>query len=60
VSPNTLAVNIAGYLVASHMQKTTMAYWRWDKTSQPCLKAPIKEELSVLKMFGNQLHHPVL
>ena len=37
-----------------------MAAWRWDKTSQPCLKSPVKEELSVVKMLGNQLLNPVL
>jgi len=60
VSPNTLAVNPTGYLLASHAQKTTMAAWRWDKTSQPILKSPIKEELAVVKMFGNQLTNPLL
>jgi hypothetical protein len=37
-----------------------MAAWRWDKTSQPILKSPIKEELAVVKMFGNQLTNPLL
>ena len=60
VSPNTLAINHSGFLLASHAQKTTMAVWRWDKTSQPILKSPIKEELSVLKMFANQLTNPLL
>lgn len=53
VSANTLAVNTSGYVFASHLQKTTMAFWRWDKPSLPCLKSPIKEELSCVKMFGN-------
>jgi len=52
ISPNTLTINPAGYVLASHMQKTTLAAWRWDKTSQPILKSPIKEELAVMKMYS--------
>jgi hypothetical protein len=30
-----------------------MAAWRWDKTREPCIRSPLKEELTVLKMFGS-------
>ena len=30
-----------------------MATWRWDKTSQPILKSPTKEELSVVRLCSN-------
>ena len=53
ISPNTLQVSHTGYLVGCHIQKTTLAAWRWEKTSQPCLKSPTKEELSVVRMFGS-------
>ena len=53
MSANTLQVSPTGHVIGSHVQKTTMAAWRWDKTSQPCLKSPTKEELSVVKMFGS-------
>ena len=36
-----------------------MAAWRWDKTSQPAFKSPTKEELSVVRIFG-QLSQEVL
>ena len=52
ISPNTLQVSETGHIVGSHIQKTTMAAWRWDKTAGPCIKSPTKEELSVVKMVG--------
>jgi hypothetical protein len=33
VSPNTLQVTPTGFIVGTHVQKTTLATWRWDKTS---------------------------
>ena len=53
IGPNTLQVNPTGFIVATHIQKTTMAAWRWDKTSQPVLKSPTKEELTAVKMICN-------
>lgn len=52
MSPNTLQVSPTGHIIGCHVQKTMMAAWRWDKTSQPCIKSPTKEELSVIKTFG--------
>jgi len=46
-------VDSAGYIVGTHVQKTMMAAWRWDKTREPVLRSPLKEELTVLKMFGS-------
>lgn len=43
----------AGYIVGTHVQKTMMAAWRWDKTREPVLRSPVKEEMTVLKMFGS-------
>ena len=53
VSPNTLQASSTGFILGSHLQKTTMAAWRWDKTSQPILKSPTKEEFSVMRMSCN-------
>lgn len=39
--------------MGTHVQKTMMAAWRWDKTREPVLRSPLKEELTVLKMFGS-------
>jgi len=46
-------VDSAGYIVGTHVQKTMMAAWRWDKTREPVLRSPVKEEMTVLKMFGS-------
>jgi hypothetical protein len=53
IHSNTLQVDAQGYLVGTHVQKTMMAAWRWDKTREPCIRSPLKEELTVLKMFGS-------
>jgi len=53
VSPNTLQASPTGIVLGTHVQKTTLAAWRWDKTSQPILKSPTKEELSVVRMCCN-------
>ena len=53
VSPNTLQASPTGFIVATHIQKTTLAAWRWNKTSQPILKCPTKEEFSVVRMCSN-------
>ena len=53
VSPNTLQVSPTGFILGNHVQKTTLAAWRWDKTSQPILKSPTKEELSVVRLCSN-------
>lgn len=47
-SANTLCVNPVGHIWASHVNKTTVTCWRWDK-KDPVLRFPLKEELSVLK-----------
>ncbi len=53
MSPNTLQASPTGFILGTHVQKTTLAAWRWDKTSQPILKSPTKEELSVARMCCN-------
>ena len=53
VSPNTLQASPNGFLLGTHLQKTTLAAWRWDKTSQPILKCPTKEEFSVVRVCSN-------
>jgi len=53
VHSNTLAVDPSGFAVGTHVQKTMLAAWRWDKTREPTLRSPLKEELSVLRMFGS-------
>ena len=53
VSPNTLQVSPTGFILGTHMQKTTLAAWRWDKTSQPILKSPTKEEMTVVRLLSN-------
>eukprot|EP00347_Sterkiella_histriomuscorum_P001718 403370949 len=45
---NTLCVNSANYIMASHQNKTTLTAWRWDK-KEAFLRFPLKEELAVLK-----------
>ena len=52
---NTLAVDPTGYIVGTHVQKTMLGAWRWDKTREPYMRSPLKEELSVLRMFGSTL-----
>ena len=53
VSANTLQASATGFILGTHVQKTTLAAWRWDKTSQPILKSPTKEELSVVRTCSN-------
>ena len=53
ISPNTLQVSPTGFILGTHVQKTTLAAWRWDKTSQPLLKSPTKEELSAVRTCTN-------
>jgi len=55
VHSNTLQVDPAGYIVGTHVQKTMMAAWRWDKTREPVMRSPLKEELTVMRMFGSSL-----
>lgn len=52
VAPNTLQADYRGFVLGSHLQKTTLAAWKWDKPSQPCLRSPTKEELSVVRLIG--------
>lgn len=52
---NTLNVQRDGHMFASHVSKTTMAAWRWDRTREPCLRSPLKEETTVLKAFGTEI-----
>ncbi len=51
-SPNTLAINAGGHILAAHGQKTTANIWRWDK-KDPVLKFPLKELQSVLRFSHN-------
>lgn len=52
IAPNTLSVERDGHLIGSHLQKTTLAAWRWDQTREPVLRSPVKEEVTVLRTFG--------
>ena len=60
VGPNTLQADYKGFVVGSHIQKTTLAAWKWDKPSQPCLRSPTKEELSVVRLVGNSCGQQML
>ena len=52
VSPNTLSVERDGHIFGSHLQKTTLAAWRWDQTREPILRSPLKDEVTALRVFG--------
>jgi hypothetical protein len=52
VAPNTLAVERDGHLIGTHLQKTTLAAWRWDQAREPILRSPVKDEVTVLRTFG--------
>jgi hypothetical protein len=51
VGPNTLAVERDGHLVGSHMQKTSLAVWRWDCLREPCLRAGVKDEVTAMRIL---------
>jgi hypothetical protein len=55
VAANTLAVERDGHIVGSHLQKTSMAVWKWDLMREPCLRSPLKEEVTALRLY-NKMH----
>lgn len=52
VAPNTLSVERDGHIIASHLQKTSLAAWRWDQAREPILRSPLKDEVTALRVVG--------
>lgn len=51
-APNTLSADRDGHITATHLQKTTLAAWRWDQTREPIIRSPLKDEVTAMRVVG--------